>query len=36
MKNMTLELAMFERNADLFEEVYNIKPVVKQKKSNIG
>ena len=35
-EDMTLELAMFERNADLFEEVYNIKPVVKQKKSNIG
>ena len=34
-EDMTLELSMFERNAALFEEVYNIKPVVRQKKSNI-
>jgi len=33
--DMTLELSMFARNAELFEEVYNIKPIVKQKKSNI-
>lgn len=33
--DMTLELGMFAKNAELFEEVYNIKPVVKQKKSNI-
>ena len=33
--DLTLELGMFERNAVFFEEVYNIKPVIKQKKSSV-
>ena len=33
--DMTLELGFFEQNASFFEEVYNIKPVIRQKKSNI-
>ncbi len=33
--DMTLELGMMEQNADFFEEVFHIKPVIKQKKSNI-
>ncbi|MDE6363907.1 MAG: exopolyphosphatase [Lachnospiraceae bacterium] len=33
--DMTLEFGLFERYATFFEEVYNIKPVIRQKKSNI-
>lgn len=33
--DMTLELGFFEQKADFFEEVFNIKPVIRQKKSNI-
>ena len=33
--DMTLEFGLFERYANLFLEVYNIKPVIRQKKSNI-
>ena len=33
--DLTLELSMFKRNSDLFEEVFNIKPVVKQKRTNL-
>lgn len=33
--DMTLELGFFEQNASFFEEVYNMKPMVRQKKSNI-
>ena len=33
--DMTLEFGLFERHATFFEEVYNIKPVIRQKKSNI-
>lgn len=32
--DMTLEFGMFERNAIFFEEVYNVKPVIKQKKKH--
>lgn len=33
--DMTLEFGMFDKFSTFFEEVYNIKPVLKQKKSNI-
>lgn len=33
--DMSLELGFFEQKASFFEEVYNIKPFIKQKKSNI-
>lgn len=33
--DMTLELGLFGQNAMFFEEVFNIKPVIRQKKSNI-
>lgn len=33
--DMTLEFGFFEQKASFFEEVFNIKPVIKQKKSNI-
>ena len=33
--DMTLELGFFEQNASFFEEVYNMKPMIRQKKSNI-
>lgn len=33
--DMTLELGLFGRNSMFFEEVFNIKPVIRQKKSNI-
>lgn len=33
--DMTLELELFGRNSMFFEEVFNIKPVIRQKKSNI-
>ena len=33
--DMTLEFGLFERYANFFLEVYNIKPVIRQKKSNI-
>lgn len=33
--DMTLERGMFDRSAGFFEEVYNMKPIIKQKKSNI-
>ncbi len=33
--DMTLEFGLFGRYATFFEEVYNIKPVIRQKKSNI-
>lgn len=33
--DMTLEFGLFDRYATFFEEVYNIKPVIRQKKSNI-
>ena len=33
--DMTLEFGFFKQNADFFEEVFSIKPVIKQKKSNI-
>jgi exopolyphosphatase/guanosine-5'-triphosphate,3'-diphosphate pyrophosphatase len=33
--DMTLEFGMFERHSAFFEEVFNIKPVLRQKKSNI-
>lgn len=33
--DMTLEFGLFEKFATFFEEVYNIKPVLRQKKSNI-
>jgi exopolyphosphatase/guanosine-5'-triphosphate,3'-diphosphate pyrophosphatase len=33
--NMSLEFGLFERNSSFFEEVFNIKPVLKQKKSNV-
>ncbi len=33
--DMTLEFGLFNRYATFFEEVYNIKPVIRQKKSNI-
>lgn len=32
--DMTLEIGLFERNATFFEEVFNVKPVIKQKKRN--
>ena len=32
--DMTLEFGLFDRYATFFEEVYNIKPVIRQKKSN--
>ncbi len=34
-EDMTLELGFFEQNTSFFEEVFNIKPIIKQKKSNI-
>lgn len=34
-EDMTLELGMFSKSAAFFEEVFNIKPVMRQKKSNI-
>ena len=34
-EDMTLEFGMIEASARFFEEVYNIKPVIKQKKTNI-
>lgn len=33
--DMTLEFGLFERYATFFDEVFNIKPVIRQKKSNI-
>ncbi len=33
--NMTLEFGLFDRHSTFFEEVFNIKPVLRQKKSNI-
>ncbi len=33
--DMTLEFGLFDKYATFFEEVYNIKPVLRQKKSNI-
>lgn len=33
--DMTVEIGLFERNALFFEEVFNIKPVIKQKKTNV-
>lgn len=33
--DMTLELGFFEQKANFFEEVFNIKPIIRQKKSNI-
>jgi exopolyphosphatase/guanosine-5'-triphosphate,3'-diphosphate pyrophosphatase len=33
--DMTLEFGMFDKHSAFFEEVFNIKPVLKQKKSNI-
>ena len=33
--DMTLEFGLFEGHATFFDEVYNIKPVLRQKKSNI-
>jgi exopolyphosphatase/guanosine-5'-triphosphate,3'-diphosphate pyrophosphatase len=33
--DMTLEFGLFKRNSSFFEEVFNIKPVLKQKKSNV-
>ena len=31
-EDITLELGLFERKADFFEEVYGIRPVLKQRK----
>lgn len=33
--DMTLEKGLFSKSANFFEEVYNIRPVIRQKKSNI-
>lgn len=33
--DMTLEIGLFERNAVFFEEVFNMKPVIRQKKKNL-
>lgn len=33
--DMTLELGFFEQNASFFEEVFNVKTMIRQKKSNI-
>ena len=33
--DMTLEFGQFEKCATLFNEIFNIKPVIRQKKSNI-
>jgi exopolyphosphatase/guanosine-5'-triphosphate,3'-diphosphate pyrophosphatase len=33
--DMSLEFGLFNRNSSFFEEVFNIKPVLRQKKSNI-
>ncbi len=33
--DMTLEFGLFDKYATFFEEVYNVKPVLRQKKSNI-
>ncbi len=33
--DMTLELGMFGQSSMFFEEVFNVKPVIRQKKSNI-
>ena len=33
--DMTLEIGFFTQNANFFEEVFNIKPIIRQKKSNI-
>lgn len=33
--DMTLEIELFDQNAMFFEEVFHIKPVIRQKKSNI-
>jgi exopolyphosphatase/guanosine-5'-triphosphate,3'-diphosphate pyrophosphatase len=33
--DMSLEFGLFKRNSAFFEEVFNIKPVLRQKKSNI-
>jgi exopolyphosphatase/guanosine-5'-triphosphate,3'-diphosphate pyrophosphatase len=33
--DMTLEFGLFSRHSAFFEEVFNIKPVLRQKKSNI-
>lgn len=33
--DMTLELGFFEQNASFFEEVFNVKAMIRQKKSNI-
>lgn len=33
--DMTLEIGMFDRSANFFEEVFNIKPIIKQYKTNI-
>ncbi|MBO5031486.1 MAG: exopolyphosphatase [Lachnospiraceae bacterium] len=33
--DMTLEFGLFDKHATFFEEVFNIKPVIRQKKSNI-
>ncbi len=34
-EDLTLERGLFSRSADFFEEVFNIKPVIKQKKINV-
>ena len=34
-EDMTLEFGLFDKGTAFFEEVFNIKPVIKQKKSNI-
>lgn len=34
-EDMTLELGLFSKNADFFEEVFNIKPIMKHKKISI-
>jgi exopolyphosphatase/guanosine-5'-triphosphate,3'-diphosphate pyrophosphatase len=33
--DMTLEFGLFNKHASFFEEVFNIKPVLRQKKSNV-
>jgi exopolyphosphatase/guanosine-5'-triphosphate,3'-diphosphate pyrophosphatase len=32
-KNIELEKGLFDGKAEFFEEVYNVKPILKQKKS---
>ena len=34
--DITLEKGLFDKRADFFEEVYSVKPIIRQKKGNLG